>query len=495
MAILRERKGKKPDTVYPVLASRSPTVIGRDESADVTLDDDRSSRRHAGIVRRYGSWIIQDLKSSNGTLVGGEKIDKKRLEDGATIQIGNTLLEFQPHELAPPPEGELEGARLLETLREEGGCFVFRAYQRALDREVRIDQISSTRPPGEEILAKLATAVQAAARVGHDRVEPVVASDLEERRGAFVVLRTKEGATLEKVLDDVLAAGIGVRLAILRSIAEVVLARGDNAILCVPLALDQLKLRTDDVPRVFVAGIELPAFLSLRAGTLVHSAPYAPYLAPELGRGEIPDDDGLRAAEIYSLGAVGYHLLTGRRPMGEGRIREVLANHQTLKAMPASLLEPEIPEPVSTLLEHLLAKSPQERPTSPQEILGTLASCDLPLDEFVLTSIEDDTAEHGRAMQKGDLLEEGATNDDRDRPALATSDLSRGSTRTPGAGRPWPRGPTTERREKIPEDPREKPRSSVALNVVSLPLWAGVWAGLFFGAWKLSKMLFVTFLG
>ena len=257
MAILRERKGKKPDTVYPVLASRSPTVIGRDESADVTLDDDRSSRRHAGIVRRYGSWIIQDLKSSNGTLVGGEKIDKKRLEDGATIQIGNTLLEFQPHELAPPPEGELEGARLLETLREEGGCFVFRAYQRALDREVRIDQISSTRPPLEEILAKLATAVQAAARVRHDRVEPVVASDLEEKRGAFVVLRTKEGATLEKVLDDVLAAGIGVRLAILRSIAEVVLARGDNAILCVPLALDQLKLRTDDVPRVFVAGIEL----------------------------------------------------------------------------------------------------------------------------------------------------------------------------------------------------------------------------------------------
>lgn len=502
MAIFRERKGKKPGAVYPVFTSRQPTVIGRDESADVSLDDDRSSRRHARVVRAYGSWIIQDMKSSNGTLVAGEKIDKKRLEDGALVQIGNTLLQFHADEFAPPPSGEREGARLLETLREEEGCFVFRAYQSALDREVRVDQISSTRPVSEEIAAELATAVQAATRFAHDRVEPVVASDLDDKRGPFVVLRTKSGERLDAVLEDVLAATIGVRLAIFSSIAESVLARGATTILCGPLALEHIKLRTDGAPQAFVAGVELPTILSLRNGMLAHNSSYAPYLAPELGAGETVGGESLRAVQSYSLGAIGYHLLTGRTPMGDGKVRDILANHRALNPTPASLLNTEIPEPVSEILERMLAKEPNSRPISADEILGTLSSCDLPLDDVALASIDLGASESIDVDKPAiDDYAEPRSNVDRSptRASLAsnsppTPGTSPPSTSPPSTSAPPPRAPAVQAREPIYER-RRGGRSRTALNIVSLPIWAILWGGLFFGGWKLSKMLFETFLG
>lgn len=488
MAIFRERKGKKPGVVHAVFASRQPTVIGRDESADISLDDDRSSRRHARVVRAYGSWIIQDMKSSNGTLVAGDRVDKKRLDDGALVQIGNTLLQFQADELAPPPSGEREGARLLETLREEEGCFVFRGYQSALDREVRVDQISPARPVHGELAAELATAVQAAARVGHDRVEPVVASDLDNERGPFVVLRTKEGERLDTVLDDVLAAEIGVRLAVFSSIAESVLARGDNALLCGLLALEHIKLRTDGAPQAFVAGIELPTFLALRNGMLAHNASYVPYLAPELGAGETVDGESLRAVQSYSLGAIGYHLLTQRTPMGEGKVRGILAKHQSLNPTPASLLQGEIPEPVSEILERMLAKEPSSRPVSADEILGTLAGCDLPLDDFALASIDLGVAEVSD-------VDEGAVDAYEEPPAPMRSSTDRGPTRASRASSPpSPRLPNPAR-ETIDERRRDDRLNRAVFNTVSLPIWAVLWGGLFFGGWKLSKMLFETFLG
>jgi pSer/pThr/pTyr-binding forkhead associated (FHA) protein len=69
-------------------------VIGRSSTANLVLDDDFASGRHAQIVPRGGGWFLEDLGSTNGTFVGREKIAGPReLSHGQSIRVGNTTLE------------------------------------------------------------------------------------------------------------------------------------------------------------------------------------------------------------------------------------------------------------------------------------------------------------------------------------------------------------------------------------------------------------------
>jgi hypothetical protein len=82
---------------YPLLGSL--TIIGRDESADIVVDDAGVSRRHSEIrVTNDGPHLvssIRDLNSTNGTFVNGDRITSQRLEDGDRITLGRTSATFR----------------------------------------------------------------------------------------------------------------------------------------------------------------------------------------------------------------------------------------------------------------------------------------------------------------------------------------------------------------------------------------------------------------
>ena len=68
-------------------------VIGR-ENADVTIDDDQISRRHAVVRSVVGAVEVEDLGSSNGTFVDEQRIEAPtRVGGGAKIRLGATVLE------------------------------------------------------------------------------------------------------------------------------------------------------------------------------------------------------------------------------------------------------------------------------------------------------------------------------------------------------------------------------------------------------------------
>ncbi len=71
-------------------------IIGRSEQAEILLDDEGVSRKHAKIVRgQDGSIRIVDLQSTNGTYCDGQQIESRVLKDGDKVQIGNaTILKF-----------------------------------------------------------------------------------------------------------------------------------------------------------------------------------------------------------------------------------------------------------------------------------------------------------------------------------------------------------------------------------------------------------------
>lgn len=81
---------------YPLIAAM--TVLGRDETADVVLDDPGISRRHCEVrVTHDGPHLVshlRDLRSTNGTFVNGESADAVRLTDGDRITVGRTHATF-----------------------------------------------------------------------------------------------------------------------------------------------------------------------------------------------------------------------------------------------------------------------------------------------------------------------------------------------------------------------------------------------------------------
>src|SRR4029450_8921555 len=109
MAVLRVRKGARPGAVFPLFTTVQPTTIGREGPVDVPLDDPKASRRHAAVRLAGGEWIIEDLKSSNGTFLNTKRVEAAKLADGSTIQIGGTLLAFHERDTPPPPSFEIHG--------------------------------------------------------------------------------------------------------------------------------------------------------------------------------------------------------------------------------------------------------------------------------------------------------------------------------------------------------------------------------------------------
>jgi DNA-binding SARP family transcriptional activator len=72
------------------------TRIGRRPDNDIVLDDDEVSRYHAVVIDTAGSFVISDLRSTNGVQVGGRRIrGSATLADGDEIRIGGHEFTFQ----------------------------------------------------------------------------------------------------------------------------------------------------------------------------------------------------------------------------------------------------------------------------------------------------------------------------------------------------------------------------------------------------------------
>ena len=74
-------------------------LIGRTDQCDIIINDSSVSRKHASIESKDGRFLMQDLKSTNGTLVNGKSIDVHVLNHGDKIRIGRTVLQFLGREI------------------------------------------------------------------------------------------------------------------------------------------------------------------------------------------------------------------------------------------------------------------------------------------------------------------------------------------------------------------------------------------------------------
>ncbi len=82
------------DNDHDVALQGERVVVGRLAGSTIRLADANASREHAAFVHVGDGWAIQDLDSTNGTLVNGEPVLRATLHDGDVIEIGLTRLTF-----------------------------------------------------------------------------------------------------------------------------------------------------------------------------------------------------------------------------------------------------------------------------------------------------------------------------------------------------------------------------------------------------------------
>jgi hypothetical protein len=78
---------------YPI--TRARTVIGRGTDADITVEDTSISRKHVEVLWDGTRAQVNDLGSTNGSLLNGQPVAKAPLPADSVIQIGRTRIEFR----------------------------------------------------------------------------------------------------------------------------------------------------------------------------------------------------------------------------------------------------------------------------------------------------------------------------------------------------------------------------------------------------------------
>jgi diguanylate cyclase (GGDEF)-like protein len=88
-AILTLLTGPNAGQVFPLDVEN---LIGRDFDAQIRIDDGSLSRTHARISRQAkGTFVIEDLGSTNGTFIGSDRIGRRELVSGDRVQLGPKL--------------------------------------------------------------------------------------------------------------------------------------------------------------------------------------------------------------------------------------------------------------------------------------------------------------------------------------------------------------------------------------------------------------------
>jgi pSer/pThr/pTyr-binding forkhead associated (FHA) protein len=89
---LRFISGKYEGGEFP-LEEGKDIIVGRSSELDMVLVEEMVSRKHAKITVRRGSITIEDLGSTNGSFVNGERIQQAALHEGDRILIGTSILK------------------------------------------------------------------------------------------------------------------------------------------------------------------------------------------------------------------------------------------------------------------------------------------------------------------------------------------------------------------------------------------------------------------
>ncbi|HEB53185.1 MAG TPA: FHA domain-containing protein [bacterium] len=151
-----------------LIGVRNGAVLGRVAGCDVVLEDGKASRKHARLIVEAGVVEIEDLQSSNGTLLNGKPILRRMLRDGDRIQIGKTVIVYRAGELPGRSRASSAGGTAPPERAPTAAPPTAARVVEFEDEVVEIQQPESPRSsaPGDDVVASSQRVLQFSKRPG-----------------------------------------------------------------------------------------------------------------------------------------------------------------------------------------------------------------------------------------------------------------------------------------------------------------------------------------
>ncbi len=249
--------------------------------------------------------------------------------------------------------------QLLEQLGRGGMGFVFRAYERALDREVALKVLAIDPVVSPEAYARFEREAKLAARLDHPHIVPIFAVG-QHNVVAYYAMRLVRGGTLEDALSGHSALVYGRALGILRDVASALdYAHGQGVI---HRDIKPANVLIGDSGHAMVSDFGIARAMGvgtrLAAPSSVAGVVGSPgYMAPEQWRGE---EIGPQADQ-YALGVMAFEMLTGHRPFETMQVHDLMRLHLAAEVPSASMLRAALPPHIDGAIRRSMAKVPSGR--------------------------------------------------------------------------------------------------------------------------------------
>ncbi len=344
------------------------TVLGRVGSCDIKVNDGQASREHAAVVPSDGQWFVTDLGSRNGTLHNDEEVqNERRLRSGDRIAIGDTTYVFFEGDRAPLPGENLGPFEIIEPIRRKGEGFIYKARQKKLDRIVALLVLSSEYSEDPDYVKEFQRTARATGDLSHPSVLQLY--DIGKENGfRYAVQEFFDGLTLRERLERGERFPPERTIPLLTQLAEALAAIHKRDMIHGNLTPESILVSDDS--RVKLTDVRKARLAGKLAADDEDALFLARYVSPEEAR----YIELTPASDIYSLGCVAFHLLTGRTPIDGTNVGSVLRRHAREKAEPLRGVVEDAPEGLCFLVDRMLAKSSAERPQSATEVIELLES-------------------------------------------------------------------------------------------------------------------------
>jgi tRNA A-37 threonylcarbamoyl transferase component Bud32 len=245
----------------------------------------------------------------------------------------------------------------------EGGMgVVYRARDRRLGREVALKRLPENLKDHPSAVQLFLREARASAALNHPNI--VTIHDVDQEDGIFfITMELLAGRPLNKIveqrgkLSSFDAARLGIQIAAGLGYAH------DQRIIHRDIKSANLFFTNDKVVKIMDFGLAKMLEEVRKATTVVGGTPY--YMAPEQSSGSGVD----HRADLYALGVTLFELVTGKVPFSDG---DIPFHHRNTPAPDPREREPSVPEAMAVLILTLLAKDPDERIQSTNEVAGQL---------------------------------------------------------------------------------------------------------------------------
>jgi serine/threonine-protein kinase len=263
----------------------------------------------------------------------------------------------EPRAAREPVSVAIAGYEVLGKLGRGGMGVVYQARQIKADRIVALKLMLHAEHADGAARARFDMEAQAVARLQHPNIVQVF--EVGEANGVpFFSLEYVAGGTLADAIKQNLLPSRAVA-DLLATLAHAMAYGHRSNVIHRDLKPSNILLTPDGAPKIADFGLarktENESHLT-QAGMVVGTPSY---MAPEQASGN-PDTIG-PAADVYSLGAILYELLTGRAPFVGQTMLEVLEQVRSSEPMPPSALQPRVPRDLETICLKCLQKDPVRR--------------------------------------------------------------------------------------------------------------------------------------